>query len=130
VVLIERWPASPPPPARLPSAAAAPLPVLGAWPAKARGGKRDPYVEQVTATAAAVAGRLGLAREDWSLCFQSRVGPLEWVRPYIDEGDRPAGADACRSCRAGCFRLGAFGDAGRSSTGIIEASGRIRRAGL
>jgi protoporphyrin/coproporphyrin ferrochelatase len=53
----------------------------------------DPYVEQVAATAAAVAGRLGLAREDWTLCFQSRVGPLEWVRPYIDEEIVRAGAD-------------------------------------
>ena len=53
----------------------------------------DPYVEQVAATAAAVAGRLGLAREDWSLCFQSRVGPLEWVRPYIDEEIARAGTD-------------------------------------
>jgi ferrochelatase len=53
----------------------------------------DPYVEQVTATATAVAGRLGLAREDWALCFQSRVGPLEWVRPYIDEEIVRAGGD-------------------------------------
>src|SRR5207237_1348168 len=53
----------------------------------------DPYVEQVTATAAAVALRLGLAREDWVLCFQSRVGPLEWVRPYIDQEIARAGAD-------------------------------------
>jgi ferrochelatase len=53
----------------------------------------DPYVEQVTATATAVADRLGLAREDWALCFQSRVGPLEWVRPYIDEEIARAGVD-------------------------------------
>src|SRR6185369_6293021 len=38
----------------------------------------DPYVEHVTATAGAVAARLGLAAGDWTLCFQSRVGRLEW----------------------------------------------------
>ena len=53
----------------------------------------DPYVEQVSATAQAVAGRLGLAAADWLLCFQSRVGPLEWVTPYTDQEIVRAGAD-------------------------------------
>jgi len=44
----------------------------------------DPYVAQVEASAAAIAGRLGLAAEDWIICYQSRVGPLEWVGPATD----------------------------------------------
>jgi ferrochelatase len=53
----------------------------------------DPYVEQVSATARAVAARLGLATGDWTLCFQSRVGPLQWVTPYTDQEIVRAGAD-------------------------------------
>jgi len=45
------------------------------------------------------------------------------VRPYIDEEiARPAPTRAGRG-RAGCFRLGAFGDAGRARPGLSEASG-------
>lgn len=44
----------------------------------------DPYAEQVGETVRAVAERLGLAREDYEICFQSRVGPVEWIRPYTD----------------------------------------------
>jgi ferrochelatase len=44
----------------------------------------DPYVSQVEASAAAIAGRLGLAPEDWIVSYQSRVGPLEWVQPATD----------------------------------------------
>ncbi|HVO01202.1 MAG TPA: ferrochelatase [Candidatus Cybelea sp.] len=44
----------------------------------------DPYVAQVEVTVAAVAARLGLARADWVIAYQSRVGPLEWVGPATD----------------------------------------------
>jgi ferrochelatase len=50
----------------------------------------DPYVEQAKATCRAVAGRLGLAAQDWELGFQSRVGPLEWVGPATDRLIRQA----------------------------------------
>jgi ferrochelatase len=53
----------------------------------------DPYVAQVEATVAAVVKRLGLAEDGWRLCFQSRVGPLEWVGPYTDAEIRRAGAE-------------------------------------
>ena len=43
----------------------------------------DPYERQVEATAAGVRARLGWPRV--TLCYQSRVGPLEWLRPYTDE---------------------------------------------
>ncbi len=44
----------------------------------------DPYVAQVEAGAAAIAGQLGLKPEDWVVTYQSRVGPLEWVQPATD----------------------------------------------
>ena len=43
----------------------------------------DPYQRQIEATAAAVRARLGWPRV--TLCYQSRVGPLEWLRPYTDD---------------------------------------------
>ena len=42
----------------------------------------DPYPEQVQATAEAVAARLGAS---WSLGFQSRVGPVRWLEPSVDD---------------------------------------------
>jgi ferrochelatase len=45
----------------------------------------DPYADQVGTSVRAVAAKLGLALEDYEVCFQSRVGPLEWIGPYTDE---------------------------------------------
>ncbi|MBV8133358.1 MAG: ferrochelatase [Alphaproteobacteria bacterium] len=53
----------------------------------------DPYPDQVGRTAAAVVGALGWAGLDWRVCYQSRVGPLEWIGPYTDEEIRRAGKD-------------------------------------
>ena len=55
----------------------------------------DPYVWQVEQTARAVAASL---REkghtfDWMVCYQSRVGPLEWVGPSTDEVLEQAGRE-------------------------------------
>ena len=44
----------------------------------------DPYVSQVEAGAAATSAQLGLKPDDWVVSFQSRVGPLEWVKPATD----------------------------------------------
>ena len=30
---------------------------------------------------------------DWTVCYQSRVGPLEWIRPYTEDEIQRAGAD-------------------------------------
>jgi ferrochelatase len=46
--------------------------------------KGDPYVRQVEAGAAAITTALGLAKPDWIVSYQSRVGPLEWVGPATD----------------------------------------------
>lgn len=51
----------------------------------------DPYQVQVEQTAAAVIARLGWP--DWQVCYQSRVGPLEWIGPATDAEIRRAGAD-------------------------------------
>ncbi|MBI3899459.1 MAG: ferrochelatase [Gammaproteobacteria bacterium] len=43
----------------------------------------DPYEAQINATADAVRTRLGWPHI--TLCYQSRVGPLEWLKPYTEE---------------------------------------------
>lgn len=53
--------------------------------------KGDPYQEQVEATCAAVADRAGLT--DWSICYQSRVGPMKWLGPSTIEAIEQAGRD-------------------------------------
>ena len=52
----------------------------------------DPYRWQVERTVAAIADLAGL--DDWVVCYQSRVGPLEWIGPSIGDEIHRAGADA------------------------------------
>ena len=51
----------------------------------------DPYQSQVEETASAIAEHLNGA--DWSVCYQSRVGPLKWIGPSTDAEIRRAAAD-------------------------------------
>lgn len=44
----------------------------------------DPYQSQVEATCAAVMAGVGGGPFDWRTCFQSRVGPMEWIGPATD----------------------------------------------
>lgn len=53
----------------------------------------DPYRHQVEETVAAVLGRLDRSGFDHVVCYQSRVGPLEWLRPYTEDEVRRAGRD-------------------------------------
>ena len=53
----------------------------------------DPYASHVEMTAEAVASKLGLADSEWTICYQSRVGPLEWIGPSLDEELKRAAAD-------------------------------------
>ena len=53
--------------------------------------KGDPYQEQIEATVAAVAEAAGLT--DWSLCYQSRVGPMKWLGPSTPDAIKQAAAD-------------------------------------
>ena len=43
------------------------------------------YRAQCHATARALATKLGLAPDGWSLSFQSRLGRTPWIQPYTDE---------------------------------------------
>lgn len=52
----------------------------------------DPYRAQIEATAAAIAEQLP-ELPDWRVCFQSRVGRLEWLKPSTDDEIRRAGGE-------------------------------------
>jgi ferrochelatase len=53
----------------------------------------DPYQWQVERSAAAIAAAADLDPESWRVCYQSRVGPLEWIGPETAAEIRSAGAD-------------------------------------
>jgi ferrochelatase len=57
----------------------------------------DPYQAQVEQSCAAIVAALGpdVAGDalDWVVCYQSRVGPLEWIGPATDDEIRRAGAE-------------------------------------
>lgn len=53
----------------------------------------DPYQWQVERTVAAVVRQLGRANLDYTICYQSRVGPLEWIGPDTEGEVRRAGGD-------------------------------------
>jgi ferrochelatase len=45
----------------------------------------DPYPDHVEITAAAVVSKLDQVDLDWVVCYQSRVGPLQWIGPSTDD---------------------------------------------
>ena len=47
----------------------------------------DPYQQQIEANAKFVMQRLAATGygNNWTLAYQSRVGPVEWLRPYTDD---------------------------------------------
>ena len=51
----------------------------------------DPYHCQCLKTARLVANALELDDAEWTVSFQSRVGRMEWLRPYTDETIRELG---------------------------------------
>ena len=54
----------------------------------------DPYPAQVDADGARHRGaRSAWPTADWTVCYQSRVGPLEWIGPYTDAEIRRAGRE-------------------------------------
>jgi ferrochelatase len=59
--------------------------------------KGDRYPDQVMLGARAIAKALGETYrridQDWRVCYQSRVGPVEWIGPYTDDEIRRAGAE-------------------------------------
>lgn len=53
----------------------------------------DPYQDQVERTVAAIMAGLAMDDLDHVVCYQSRVGRLEWLGPYTDDEIRRAGSD-------------------------------------
>lgn len=53
----------------------------------------DPYQWQIEETAKAVVRSLAIEGLDWSVCYQSRVGPLEWIGPSTESEIERAGRD-------------------------------------
>ena len=53
----------------------------------------DPYQAQVEQTAAAIVLALGIPDLDYVICYQSRVGRLEWIGPATDDELKRAGGD-------------------------------------
>ena len=53
----------------------------------------DPYEAQVEMTAAAIRVALGRPELETIVCYQSRVGPLEWIGPATDAEIERAGRD-------------------------------------
>lgn len=57
---------------------------------------RSCYRAQCLATARGVTSRLGLAPEQTTVAFQSRLGKTPWIRPYLDETVRALAAEGVR----------------------------------
>ncbi len=55
--------------------------------------KGDPYQWQVEQTSAAVVEKMGIDNLDWVVCYQSQVGPLEWIGPSTEDEIERAGHD-------------------------------------
>jgi ferrochelatase len=62
----------------------------------------DPYAGECETTARLVAAQLGLKDGEWQHSFQSRFGPVEWLRPYTDELLAEWGKAGLRSVDAIC----------------------------
>ena len=45
----------------------------------------NPYQLQVELTVKEILQRADLSDPDYVICYQSRVGPVEWLKPYTDE---------------------------------------------
>lgn len=45
----------------------------------------DPYAQQCHRTAELLIAQLNLLADEWSIAFQSRLGPKEWLKPYCNE---------------------------------------------
>ncbi len=53
----------------------------------------DPYQHQCERTVQAIVKELALDHQDYTLCYQSRVGPLKWIGPATEEEIKRAGRD-------------------------------------
>jgi ferrochelatase len=57
----------------------------------------DPYQYQCEQTAKKIADKLAADLDidnlDWQICYQSRVGPLKWIGPSVEEALQKAASD-------------------------------------
>ncbi|MBL4740136.1 MAG: ferrochelatase [Sneathiella sp.] len=53
----------------------------------------DPYPWQVEQSVIAIVDKLGIQDLDYGICYQSRVGPVEWIKPATEDEISAAGAD-------------------------------------
>ncbi len=53
----------------------------------------DPYQSQIEKTSAAVVEKLAIEGLDWKVCYQSRVGPMEWIGPSTETEIERAGKE-------------------------------------
>lgn len=53
----------------------------------------DPYQWQCEKTSQAIVKELGIEGLDWQDCYQSRVGPMKWIGPSLDEALEKAAED-------------------------------------
>jgi ferrochelatase len=55
--------------------------------------KGDPYAEQVEKTVKLIIKRLAIKDLDWSICYQSKIGPVKWLEPSTENELLRARAD-------------------------------------
>jgi ferrochelatase len=53
----------------------------------------DPYQSQIEKTSAAVVEKMAIDGLDWNVCYQSRVGPMEWIGPSTEDEIARAGRE-------------------------------------
>ena len=58
--------------------------------------KGDPYVQQIETSVQGIHDRTGVDIES-RLVFQSRVGPIQWTSPYLDDTLVELGKSGCKS---------------------------------
>ena len=62
----------------------------------------DPYPRDCGVTAQLLASELGLSRNQYKVCFQSRFGREPWLQPYLDETMKAWGAAGMKSVDVMC----------------------------
>ncbi|MCH2037829.1 MAG: ferrochelatase [Rickettsiales bacterium] len=53
----------------------------------------DPYQAQVEGTVEAIVSELAIEGLDYQVCYQSKVGPLEWIKPSTESENERAGEE-------------------------------------
>jgi ferrochelatase len=62
----------------------------------------DPYADQCRYSARLLAGEIGLESGQWTMCYQSRFGREEWLRPSTDETLHELGRAGCPAVDVVC----------------------------